>query len=347
MTLSAAFRIPQTLCIIGSLALLVGCLPVSTSEGQGESTPDSELVVNGDESMTATADAEGASLSTQPSTPAKTSSKRGVEVREFDAEADDVFPPRRVVAQYVNDQPHGECRAYDERGRLIFAQTFVDGKLHGIRTCYYPSGAKFSEYRFVKGLGQGLSTTWFPDGTVASTSMLKDGEVNGEQISYFSNGNRMVASTCVNGVTHGDLLLYLPDGRMYATCGIANGVEYDRHLLIDPTQADVAAMHARNEFSGFLKDHWPPIAPDNVAPPVPAPVQKSSPAAGETAGNVTFRRGDTVEVEWQGSWYPAEILNLLNGQYRIHYVGYGSNWDETVGPERIRTQRAAPRRLSK
>lgn len=49
-----------------------------------------------------------------------------------------------------------------------------------------------------------------------------------------------------------------------------------------------------------------------------------------------FGKGDAVEVNWKGQWYPARVLKVGNGQWRIRYDGYSSSWDEWVGPDRIR-----------
>lgn len=46
--------------------------------------------------------------------------------------------------------------------------------------------------------------------------------------------------------------------------------------------------------------------------------------------------GDKAQVEWKGSWYPATVLKVNGDQCFIHYKGYGSNWDEWVGPGRIK-----------
>jgi hypothetical protein len=47
--------------------------------------------------------------------------------------------------------------------------------------------------------------------------------------------------------------------------------------------------------------------------------------------------GDTVEVEWHGVWYAASVLEVESeGRYRIHYEGYGREWDEVVDEARIR-----------
>lgn len=42
------------------------------------------------------------------------------------------------------------------------------------------------------------------------------------------------------------------------------------------------------------------------------------------------------EVEWQGSWWAARILEKKEGRYLIHYLGYEDSWDEWVPPDRIR-----------
>lgn len=51
--------------------------------------------------------------------------------------------------------------------------------------------------------------------------------------------------------------------------------------------------------------------------------------------------GDKAQVLWKGTWYPASVLKAKGSQCFIHYDGYGSNWDEWVGPNRIKITGAA------
>jgi hypothetical protein len=48
--------------------------------------------------------------------------------------------------------------------------------------------------------------------------------------------------------------------------------------------------------------------------------------------------GDKAEVSWKGSWYKARVTKVNDDQTRcfIRYDGYGSEWDEWVGSNRIR-----------
>jgi hypothetical protein len=44
---------------------------------------------------------------------------------------------------------------------------------------------------------------------------------------------------------------------------------------------------------------------------------------------------DPVWVKWGLSWYYARILETDTNRWKVHYVGYGSSWDEYVDPTRI------------
>lgn len=67
-----------------------------------------------------------------------------------------------------------------------------------------------------------------------------------------------------------------------------------------------------------------------VSPSEAPPAAPAGPFAGLTTGS-------KVEVQWNGRWFPATI-KAVNGPERwlIAYEGYGSHWDEVVGPDRLR-----------
>lgn len=50
----------------------------------------------------------------------------------------------------------------------------------------------------------------------------------------------------------------------------------------------------------------------------------------------TWKLHDKVQVKYGTTGiYNAEIIDVKNGQYKIHYDGYGNNWDEWITPDRI------------
>jgi hypothetical protein len=70
-----------------------------------------------------------------------------------------------------------------------------------------------------------------------------------------------------------------------------------------------------------------------VQPEPPAKVRAKAIQAAQT--NV-YKIGDRVRVEWHGQIYPAVVTGIVGQErYRIHYEGYGNEWDETVGLSRI------------
>ncbi|OAN55260.1 hypothetical protein A6A04_11415 [Paramagnetospirillum marisnigri] len=45
--------------------------------------------------------------------------------------------------------------------------------------------------------------------------------------------------------------------------------------------------------------------------------------------------GKTVKVNWKGDWYPAKVEKSEVAKCFITYTGYGKEYDEWVGPDRL------------
>lgn len=70
-----------------------------------------------------------------------------------------------------------------------------------------------------------------------------------------------------------------------------------------------------------------------VHPEPPAKVREQALKAAQTN---RYKIGDAVRVEWHGRLYSAQITAIVGREkYRIHYEGYGNEWDENVGLDRI------------
>jgi len=66
----------------------------------------------------------------------------------------------------------------------------------------------------------------------------------------------------------------------------------------------------------------------------------SSPSSEDPAAPSWSSR-DEIEVEWRGRWWPAIVMDRRGGgRFLVHYTGYGDEWDEVVGIERIRARGA-------
>lgn len=65
--------------------------------------------------------------------------------------------------------------------------------------------------------------------------------------------------------------------------------------------------------------------------------KEEKPAPAAAAG---FNVGDTVDVEWKGSWWKGKILAKNGDKYKVHYVGWAASWDEEVEASRVRAPTA-------
>lgn len=74
-----------------------------------------------------------------------------------------------------------------------------------------------------------------------------------------------------------------------------------------------------------------------VAAPTPAPA---------SAAVAAWKVGDKVDVQWNGAWWAGQILSVNGAQYKVHYIGWASSWDETVTTARLRASTPGAKRGS-
>ncbi len=51
--------------------------------------------------------------------------------------------------------------------------------------------------------------------------------------------------------------------------------------------------------------------------------------------NALYAVGEQIKVEWQGSWWDANIIEINGANHLIHYAGFDSSWDEWITSERM------------
>lgn len=60
-----------------------------------------------------------------------------------------------------------------------------------------------------------------------------------------------------------------------------------------------------------------------------------------SAGTAGASSTGGIQVFWGGSWWDATALESRGSTTKIHYTGWGSEWDEWVDGSRMRTRPAA------
>jgi hypothetical protein len=129
------------------------------------------------------------------------------------------------------------------------------------------------------------------------------------------------------------------------------------HVLVDWRGSDYPAVIVGVEgpakfhvhYDGF-SDDWDEVIPTarirGRLSTSPSPMQagaptksRSKPGASGSAAPLppsVYRVGDRVRVEWHGSIYTANVVQVLgDDRYRVHYEGYGNEWDEDIALSRI------------
>lgn len=148
-------------------------------------------------------------------------------------------------------------------------------------------------------------------------------------------GDRPLAKPVDGMYAVGDAVIYNSDGKRYRAhvVAIANG-RYELH------------------YDGFGPNWKIPADADAVLGYQPGYIAASRPASADISATRSWQVADEVEAELggNGKWYPARVIGVRGGSFRVHYDGQASSKDEWVpasrlrrfpGPQ-VRTQRAGP-----
>lgn len=139
----------------------------------------------------------------------------------------------------------------------------------------------------------------------------------------------LVLGGCKRRYAIGDQVLVSWEGNVYPAeiIEVVGPTKYKVHYQgYDDIWDEVVS---RERIRGFVEGNV-------VHPEPPAKVRSRGLKASQT--NV-HKIGDRVRVEWHGHMYPAVITDIVGHErYRVHYEGYGPEWDETVGLSRIQAK---------
>ncbi len=83
----------------------------------------------------------------------------------------------KSLSHIKNAVPNGEALKYDDKGRIIQKQYFINGRENGIRTAYYPNGDIMITYNYLNGILHGEAKTYRIDGKVDRRVVYKNGKL--------------------------------------------------------------------------------------------------------------------------------------------------------------------------
>jgi hypothetical protein len=78
-----------------------------------------------------------------------------------------------------------------------------------------------------------------------------------------------------------------------------------------------------------------------VSPATPRDAVETAPVVAPRRS--AFEQGEAVEIRFHGSWYPGHVLSVVGPErWEVAYDAYDSDWNQLVGPERIRAPQQQP-----
>ena len=63
---------------------------------------------------------------------------------------------------------------------------------------------------------------------------------------------------------------------------------------------------------------------------------KPTTTAATSSANKTYVKGDKVEILWKSTWYKGSILEVKEDEYKVHYDGWASSYDEWVTSDKLK-----------
>jgi len=77
-----------------------------------------------------------------------------------------------------NGVKHGIETGFDDKKRIIWKLSFVNGKQQGTQYAYYPNGDVMVSYTYANGRKHGLAQTYNKDGSVNKRVMYRHGKMS-------------------------------------------------------------------------------------------------------------------------------------------------------------------------
>ena len=76
-----------------------------------------------------------------------------------------------------NGVKDGHEIGYDEKKRILWKHSYINGRLHGQQYAYYPNGDVMYSYTFQNGIKNGVAQTYNKDGSVNKRAIYSNGKI--------------------------------------------------------------------------------------------------------------------------------------------------------------------------
>ena len=155
--------------------------------------------------------------------------------------AEETIASNGITLELLGKIPDGEVKEIDENGHVLAVAHYKDNKLNGTFIRYNESGKEISRENFVNGLLEGPAqyisftqkdvltancsyknarlegerTLTQQNGTLRKKEFYKNGHLNGVRSSFYANGNLECKETYVDGKLEGNREFFFPTGGLW------------------------------------------------------------------------------------------------------------------------------------
>lgn len=118
-----------------------------------------------------------------------------------------------LEVNFKNDTMQGDCKVFDEAGKLIETRRYQKGIVNGYFKKYWPDGKIQEEGCYDDNILIGIHKTYYPNGVLKIFSVYVAGDLDGPYIEYDKMGKLRINSTFQDGKKSGSEKIYAKDGK--------------------------------------------------------------------------------------------------------------------------------------
>lgn len=117
----------------------------------------------------------------------------------------------------------GEWKCYNQEGRLIAKDNYINGQLSGACITYYPSGQVRIHATYSKNMRNGRYMEYYEDGKPIEISWYTNGKQDGQVNRYYPNGKKQLIGKYKLGEKMGKWIFYNDDNTIESQGNYTNG----------------------------------------------------------------------------------------------------------------------------
>lgn len=166
--------------------------------------------------------------------------------------------PRKEVI-YRNNMLNGVSKSFDEEGRIVGTETYLDnilsgeafyydyigteqmsekiiyenGLIEGKRLYFYPNGNLVFSENYANGKLNGKKEIYFRNGILNAEEDYKEGKLHGLRIFYHQNGAVWFKETYLSGMLEGERVAYYPSGEIYMKENYSKGLLQGEKTMLE------------------------------------------------------------------------------------------------------------------